>query len=238
MNRTVKELREIAKGLGIKGYYKMRKNELVETIEKIEEKNSVVFNPENTAISKGNSYSATVLSNEVCDNEKILDYGLGVGRNVAYMLNQVSNRKNIQIDGTDIVDQLIKENHNHNILRNKGCVIAESELLEKNSYDKVLNSHVLNVIESDEVKKYVVKDIYDKLKFGGKAYFEVRTKNDVEGAKTKEKYGDGWKIKKGNGFTYQEGITKEKMEKLLVESGFNIESHTFNSSRHFVIATK
>ena len=91
MNRTVKELREIAKSLGIKGYYKMRKNDLVETIEKIKEKNSVVFNPENTAISKGNSYRATVVSNEVWDKKKILDYGLGVGRNVAYMLIQVSN---------------------------------------------------------------------------------------------------------------------------------------------------
>ena len=81
-------------------------------------------------------------------------------------------------------------------------------------------------------------DIFQKLKEGGKAIIEVRTKQDVEGAKTKEKYGDGWKIKKGSSFTYQEGITKEKMINLVSSVGFKIEEHIYNSSRHIVVASK
>ncbi len=238
MNKTVKELREEAKELKIKGYYKMKKIELIEAIEKIKQDEKIDFKPENTAIANGNSYSASILASEVNDNEKILDYGLGLGRNVVYLLNQLVYRENISIDGTDIKDQLIKEKNNHNELKKYGCVIDESHLLEKNSYDKDLNSHVLNVVESDEVKNFIVKDIYEKLKDNGKAYFEVRTKSDVESAKSKEKYGEGYKIRKGKSFTYQEAITKDKMEKILTNNGFNIVQHICNSSRHFVIASK
>ena len=193
------------------------------------------FKPENTAIVKGNSASAVMLINDIAGAEKILDYGCGAGRNIKYILD---NTANIIVHGTDIVEQLEKEKERHDQLRGAGCTIEASEQLEKNSYDKILNSHVLNVIESDEVKSLVVKDIYDKLKEGGKAYFEVRTKRDVESSKTKEVYGDGYKIKKGNSFTYQEALTKEKITLLLEGNGFNIVDHICNSSKHIITAVK
>lgn len=203
--------------------------------EVITEEGKIEFKPQNTAIVKGRSYSAMVLVENLNKSEKVLDYGCGCGRNMVYIKDHTND---IQVDGTDIIEQLIKEKKRHNDLRSRGCVIVESSLLKNGSYDKVLNSHVLNVIESDEVKSLVVRDIYDKLKVGGTAYFEVRTKSDIGSAKTKEKYGDGFKIKKGSDFTYQEALTKEKMKHLLESNGFNIVSHIFNSSRHMVVVSK
>ena len=199
-----------------------------------EQMKKIKFNPELTAIDTRNSKSAEMILEFTTEETKILDYGCGTGRNIKY----IKNNSPARVDGCDIPEQLEKEKEKHSKLIDKRTVIAPAIELEKESYDVVLNSHVLNVIESDEVKKIVVADIFQKLKNGGKAIIEVRTKQDVEGAKTKEKYGDGWKIKKGSSFTYQEGITKEKMVNLLSNIGFKIEEHTYNSSRHIVVASK
>lgn len=208
---------------------------LVLTNEVITREGKIEFKPQNTSIVRGVSQSAKNLVKDIKGFEKVLDYGCGSGRNMVYIKDHTND---IQVDGTDIIEQLEKEKNRHNELRCKGCIIVESNLLKSESYDKILNTHVLNVIESDEVKSLVVKDIYDKLKVGGTAYFEVRTKADIGTAKTKEKHGDGFKIKKGSDFTYQEPLTKEKMKYLLESNGFNIVSHIFNSSRHMVVVSK
>lgn len=197
----------------------------------------VEFKPQNTSIVKGVSNATKVLVDHVKidGTSRVLDYGCGSGRNMLFIKE---NCNNIEVHGTDIIEQLEKEKERHDRLREMGCIITESNLLGNNSYDKILNTHVLNVIASDEVKNIVVRDIYNKLKKDGVAYFEVRTKSDVESAKTKEKYGDGYKIKKGNCYTYQEAITKEKMTNLLENNGFNIIHHTCNSSKHFVLVSK
>ena len=196
--------------------------------------NKVKFKPELTAIDTRNSKSAEIVTEIATTETKVLDYGCGTGRNIKY----IKNNTPAIVHGCDIPEQLEKEKEKHSKLMDERTVIAPATELENEAYDVVLNSHVLNVIESDEVKKIVVADIFQKLKEGGKAIIEVRTKQDVEGAKTKEKYGDGWKIKKGSSFTYQEGITKEKMVNLLSTVGFKIEEHIYNSSRHIVVASK
>ena len=200
----------------------------------IAKKEVVKFSPELTAIDTRNSKSAEMVAEVATEETKVLDYGCGTGRNIKYI------RKNSSaiVDGCDILEQLKKEQEKHLKLIDERTTIVPASDLENESYDLVLNSHVLNVIESDEVKKIVVADIYQKLKDGGKAVVEVRTKQDVEGAKTKEKHGDGWKIRKGSSYTYQEGITKEKMSNLLSSIGFKIEEHIFNASRHIVVARK
>lgn len=202
----------------------------------LSEKNKGVvnFKPELTAIDIRNSKSAEMVVDVATEEIKVLDYGCGTGRNIKY----IKNNTPAIVHGCDIPEQLEKEKEKHSKLIDERTVIAPATELENEAYDVVLNSHVLNVIESDEVKKIVVADIFQKLKEGGKAVIEVRTKSDVEGAKTKEKYGDGWKIKKGSNFTYQEGITKEKMVNLLSTVGFKIEEHIYNSSRHIVVASK
>ena len=208
---------------------------IIEHIEEAEKNKKVVkFKPELTAIDTRNSKSAEMVVDVATEEIKVLDYGCGTGRNIKY----IKNNTLAIVHGCDIPEQLEKEKEKHSKLMDERTVIAPATELENEAYDVVLNSHVLNVIESDEVKKIVVADIFQKLKEGGKAVIEVRTKSDVEGAKTKEKYGDGWKIRKGSSFTYQEGITKEKMVNLLSTVGFKIEEHIYNSSRHIVVASK
>ena len=195
----------------------------------------VKFSPENTAIDTRNSKSAVMVADKVKENTKVLDYGCGTGRNIKYILEKTNA---IVVDGTDIIQQLKKEKAKHDILREKGSLIELSEKLPSNYYDIILNSHVLNVVEKDEIKENILADMYDKLLEGGMAIIEVRTKKDVESAKTKEKYGDGWKIKKGNSYTYQEAISKEKMINLVSKVGFKIEEHICNSSNHIIIIRK
>lgn len=201
-------------------------------VENTEEK--IVFNPENTAIDTNFSSSAAMMLPNLKENTTVLDYGCGTGRNMKFLLE----KSDAIICGTDIDAQLEKQKEKHNILREKGCIIDSSEKIKDNQFKYVLNSHVLNVVESDEVKQFIVGDIYSKLEKGGKAFIEVRTKKDVENAKTKQPYGSGWKIKCKGGFTYQEGISKEKMISLLSNVGFTIEKHIFNNSKHIVIASK
>lgn len=167
---------------------------------------------------------------------KILDYGCGLGRNINYL---IKNTESICIDGCDTPEQienLKKDTEKMRFFEKSGSVIATSDRV-RSDYDFILNSHVLNVV-MDDVKKIIIEDMYELLKKGGKAIIQVRTESDVTSAKTKEKYGDGWLIKKGKDTTYQEGITKEKMHKLLTDAGFKIINHRFTKSIHMVEVVK
>lgn len=165
----------------------------------------------------------------------ILDYGCGLGRNIKYLLQNT----NCFVDGCDTEEQvknINKDMEKMEYFKNQATTITTSDKLE-NKYDFILNSHVLNVV-LDDVKKIIVDDMYRLLKNNGKAVIQVRTESDVASAKTKEKYGDGWLIKKGKNTTYQEGITKEKMNELLTGAGFKIINHRFTKSIHMVEVTK
>ena len=194
-----------------------------------------MFRPELTAIDTRQSKSAKLICENTLCGDKILDYGCGTGRNMKYIQ---ANTEKVEIMGCDIADQLKHNFEKHEEVRKMGMEIMLDTEVQENNYDIVLNSHVLNVIESDEIKQAVVNNIYKALKDGGHAIIEVRTKKDVEGAKSKVAHGDGWKIKCKGEYTYQEGITKEKMQDLLTTAGFIIEEHTYNSSSHLVIAQK
>lgn len=167
---------------------------------------------------------------------KILDYGCGLGRNINYL---IKNTESVCIDGCDTQEQienLKKDVEKIKFFKKRGSVIETSNRV-RSDYDFILNSHVLNVV-LDDTKKYILEDMYQLLKEGGKAVIQVRTESDITSAKTKEKYGDGWLIKKGKDTTYQEGITKEKMYKLLTDVGFKIINHRFTKSIHMVEVVK
>lgn len=196
----------------------------------------VEFKPENTAIDTNQSYTAKLIVENILDGDKVLDYGCGTGRNMRYIKNN-ADVKNIVVEGCDIADQLVRNAHKHEELKKNGMDVFEDVNTPKEKYNIVLNSHVLNVIPSDEIKQLVMNNIYDALVDGGHALIEVRTKSDVEGAKHKVPFGDGWHMTKTN--TYQESLTKEKMERLALNAGFVIEEHVFSkSTRHYMIVQK
>lgn len=195
----------------------------------------IQFRPEKTAIDTGNAFTAKLLAKNVLPGDKVLDYGFGTGRNMRY-IKQNTEEKNIQVVGCEIKSQLEYNEKKHQIVIDMGMEIIEDTIVPRNTFDIVLNSHVLNVIPTDEEKQSVVKNIYESLIQGGHALIEVRTKRDVESAKYKEPYADGWHIIRLG--TYQEVITKEKLIKLVTKVGFKIEEHISNSSRHYIIVQK
>lgn len=165
----------------------------------------------------------------------VLDYGCGLGRNIKYLLENT----NCFVDGCDTEQQIKNINKDAEKMayfKNQASTITTSDKLE-GGYEFMLNSHVLNVV-MDDVKKIIVEDMYRLLAKNGKLVIQVRTESDVASAKSKEKHGDGWLIKKGKDTTYQEGITKEKMQKLLIDAGFKIINHKFTKSIHMVEVTK
>ena len=166
---------------------------------------------------------------------EVLDYGCGLGRNIKYLLENT----NCFVDGCDTEEQvknINKDAEKMAYFKNQATTITTSDKLE-GGYEFMLNSHVLNVV-MDDVKKIIIDDMYKLLAKNGKLVIQVRTESDVASAKSKEKYGDGWLIKKGKDTTYQEGITKEKMHRMLTSAGFKIINHRFTKSIHMVEVTK
>ena len=123
---------------------------IIEHIEEAEKNKKVVkFKPELTAIDTRNSKSAEMVVDVATEEIKVLDYGCGTGRNIKY----IKNNTLAIVHGCDIPEQLEKEKEKHSKLMDERTVISPATELENEAYDVVLNSHVLNVIESDEVKK-------------------------------------------------------------------------------------
>ena len=187
-----------------------------------------LFKPELTAIATGVAQSAKMIEKMADTSAKILDYGCGLGRNINYLKNN-----GFDVEGCDTPTQVAR------IKDKVDFKVTTSETLKNNrmEYDYILCSHVLNVVE-DDVKKYILEDIILLLKDNGKAVIQVRTANDVEKAKNKIPHGDGWLIKKGTDFTYQEGISKEKMVDLVETIGFEVIDHKFNKSVHIITLKK
>lgn len=190
--------------------------------------------PELTAISTRHSKSAEMLAKMAHNtNGFVLDYGCGTGRNMNYLLSQ-----GIVSCGCDIQEQLDAQAEKHLRLMEKGCLVLLSENFGDNQFEFILCSHVLNVIESDTTKQNIVNDIARLLTVGGKAIIEVRTAHDVESSKTKEAYKNGWLIKRGGAFTYQESLSKDKLEDLCINAGLKVADHICNSSKHIIVVEK
>ena len=195
---------------------------------------NINIRPELTAISTKHSKSAEMLAKMAHNTDGfVLDYGCGTGRNMNYLLSQ-----GIVSCGCDIQEQLDAQADKHLRLMEKGCLVLLSENFGDNQFEFILCSHVLNVVESDTTKQNIVNDIARLLVKGGKAIIEVRTAHDIESSKTKEAYKNGWLIKKGNAFTYQEAISKDRLEDLCINAGLNVVVHTCNSSKHIIVVEK
>lgn len=190
--------------------------------------------PELTAISTRHSKSAEMIAEMAQGStEFVLDYGCGTGRNMNYLLSS-----GIISCGCDIPEQLEAQHDKHLELMEKGCLIMEAQYFGDNQFGFILCSHVLNVVYDDQVKIAILSDIHRLLTDNGVAVIEVRTQKDVESAKTKEACGNGYVVKKGSSYTYQEGISKAKMEMLCRNAGLKVVSHVCNSSRHIIVVSK
>ena len=190
--------------------------------------------PELTAISTRHSKSAEMIAEMAQGStEFVIDYGCGTGRNMNYLLSS-----GIISCGCDIPEQLETQHDKHLELMEKGCLIMEAKYFGDNQFGFILCSHVLNVVYDDQVKIAILSDIHRLLTDNGIAVIEVRTQKDVESAKTKEACGNGYVVKKGSSYTYQEGISKAKMEMLCRNAGLKVVSHVCNSSRHIIVVSK
>ena len=194
---------------------------------------NVIIKSELTCINTNVSYCTKKIASMYNKGINVLDYGLGSGRNVAHLLKSEYN-----VHGCDTLEQLTRQQANHDILRQQGATIDFCSNLPSEFYNVVLCSFVLNVIESDSIKLEVVQDLYNKQKKYGITYIEVRTDSDIKGAKTKEKYNNGYLIRKGKNYTYQEAISFEKLEKLVKKAGFKVGTHVCNSTKHYITLFK
>ena len=196
-----------------------------------------IFKSELTAISNNHSLSAEMANHMIFEGCNILDYGCGTGRNMLYLMK--NKEYTCTIEGCDIDNQLVYNKDKHDIIKSKGMdIMALSEV--NDSYNIILCSHVLNVIESDMEKLNVLKHIHSLLKTNmSVAIIEVRTSNDIEKSKTKTPHGNGYKIKCKGYWTYQESINKDKMEELIKIVGIGkIEYYKYNKSKHILIVRK
>jgi SAM-dependent methyltransferase len=199
----------------------------------------MIYKPELTAIhSESPSESARMLCELANECDKVLDYGCGFGRNIQYMLENGL----VYVDGTDTLAQLDKlqteifsnDLYKCELFKMHSVELELSTFLTSESYDYVLSSFVLNVV-TDEWKRIILDDMNRLLKPNGTLIVEVRA--NVK-AKLKVQFHDGFLIRKGKSKTFQEVISKDKMEALLEEAGFAIEKHIFNSNKHIVVAKK
>jgi len=111
----------------------------------------------NTAIARKNPSSPLVTLERLgLIHGTLLDYGCGKGADGRYLQS-----KNIEVDSYDPHWSPIS--------------------LEGKVYDTILCTYVLNVIESDQERDFLVKDILKHLKPKGKAYLSVRRDLKKEG---------------------------------------------------------
>lgn len=199
----------------------------------------MIYKPELTAIHSESPSEATRMLCEMANEcDKVMDYGCGFGRNIQFMLEKGL----IYVDGCDTSSQLEKlqtevfsnDLYKWELFKMHSVELELSTFFTSEAYDYVLSSFVLNVV-TDEWKRMILDDMNRLLKPNGTLIVEVRA--NVK-AKSKTPFYDGFLIRKGKSRTFQEVITKEKMERLLSDAGFFIEKHIFNASKHIIIAKK
>lgn len=91
---------------------------------------------------------------------------------------------------------------------------TDSEQLVKKYAGKasgVVCNLVLNVIDDIKEREKVIRNILTLLKVGGIAYIVTRTPEQVESAKTKEPYKDGYLMKSKSGKTFQKGFSRSEL---------------------------
>lgn len=172
-----------------------------------------IIKPENTAISNGTSKNMRELVEFLDKDIEILDFGSGKLRNSNY-LNK-TGFKNVSILDTPIQVSKYSQEEKEKF---KNVFINNIE----GKYDLILCNYVLNVIPNKLEREEIIKDIYLHLKDKGIALFEVRTNYDINCAKNKMKYLDGFLIGKGNIKTFQKPYELKEIVVILNSHHFKV----------------
>ena len=164
------------------------------------------YDPTLTAIGgKKPTTSARMLSEEDT-HKKVLDFGCGKLRNSNFL-----KEKGFNVNIHDIPEQLKKVN-------TEGFTVVS--IVPKNTFDLVLCSFVLNVVELP-IRAAILSTIKQSLKREGAAYIEVRRTVPV---KHKIPFKDGILVGKNKIKTFQKPFNKKEFIELLETSGFKIVS--------------
>ena len=174
-----------------------------------------IIETEKTAIANGVSNSCKYLV-ENYNGGKVLDYGFGKLRNSKYMMDN-----NISLDVLDTNLQ-IKRNEEKIKELNIENVYSATDNLDKNKYDAVLLSFVLNVVPEEKERVGILKKIKWGLKENGLLYVEVRNEKFVENLKNKESYNDGIIIGSGKKKTFQKPFSLDDITQLVTINGFEV----------------
>ena len=174
-----------------------------------------IIEAEKTAITNGISHSCKSLVDNY-NGGVVLDYGFGKLRNTKYMLEN-----NIYLDILD-TDLQIKRNALKIKKLNINNIYNTTDELNKEKYDAVLLSFVLNVIPDEKERIRALKKIKWSLKEKGLLYVEVRNEKFIENLKNKEVYGDGILIGSGKKKTFQKPFNLESISQFLNNNGFEI----------------
>lgn len=174
-----------------------------------------IIEVEKTAVTNGVSNSCKYLVKNY-NGGKSLDYGFGKLRNSEYMLK---NNVSLDILDTDLQIKRSKEKIEKLNIEN---VYNATESLDKNKYDSVLLSFVLNVVPEEDERVGILKKIKWSLKETGLLYIEVRNEKFVENLKNKEPYNDGILVGSGKKKTFQKPFSLNEITQFVTVNGFEV----------------
>lgn len=191
---------------------------------------------ERTAITNGVSKSAKLINKYINKDKTILDYGCGKLRNSIYLLNG-----GFKVSICDTEDQFInlEKNDKFNTLLAKfeDKFICDGQLNTDKEFDIILNSFVLNVVDK-KTRKRILDNIRLILNKDGYLFIEVRTLQDIENAKYKTPFEDGFLM--GNNYTktFQKAFDIDELEHYLKQNGFKVHYIKDTNKSIILIASK
>lgn len=172
-----------------------------------------IIKAENTAIKTGVSTGTKYVNKNFENSNSVLDFGAGKLRNSLFL-----HDNGFKVDIYDIPEQINKLTVQN--LSKIDTVYSKINEIE-DSYDIVMCSFVINVIEDVNIRKDIIKNIEKFLKKDGHAIIEVRKKNFLKTAKTKIAYKDGYLLGNGRIKTFQKPYELNEIHKF-IENNSNL----------------
>ncbi len=154
---------------------------------------------------------------------RVLDYGCGKFlRDSLYLTT-----KGFIVDSVDIPSQ-IKRMSLEKILK----INEVSPNIPEKDYDAALLNYVLQVIETPEKRKKVLKKVLSSVKEKGCLVLSLRNRKSVKNLKNPIRYNDGYITQDK---TFVRGYTQKEAEKILSEKNKIINTYTTYTANIFLV---